>query len=65
MVLVTGGASGIGRATVERFLKGGATVVILDLPTSDGATLAKEHGGNCSFLSGDVSLIIIYLHGCH
>ena len=58
MVLVTGGASGIGRATTERFLKGGAAVVILDLPTSDGATVAKELGGNCIFLAGDVSLVI-------
>ena len=34
--LVTGGASGLGRATVERFIKQGASVCIVDLPTSEG-----------------------------
>ena len=55
MVLVTGGASGIGRATAERFLKGGATVVILDLSTSDGVRVASDLGEKCTFVAGDVS----------
>lgn len=32
--LITGGASGLGVATVRRFVEAGAAVVILDLPTS-------------------------------
>ena len=35
VVIVTGGAAGIGRATVEAFEKEGATVVVWDLPHVD------------------------------
>ncbi|XP_034252377.1 3-hydroxyacyl-CoA dehydrogenase type-2 [Thrips palmi] len=38
---VTGGASGLGRATVERLSKQGANVVLADLPNSDGPNAAK------------------------
>ena len=37
-MIVTGGASGIGLATVERCLKEGAKVVLSDLAGSDGAS---------------------------
>ncbi|GAB3078033.1 SDR family NAD(P)-dependent oxidoreductase [Nocardioides zeae] len=41
--LVTGGASGLGRATVEALLEAGARgAVILDLPSSAGADVAAE-----------------------
>jgi 2-dehydro-3-deoxy-L-rhamnonate dehydrogenase (NAD+) len=40
VALVTGGASGIGAATVERLKAGGATVAAFDLRESDGADLA-------------------------
>ena len=53
--LVTGGASGLGRATVERLVKNGASAVILDLPTSDGAALAVSLGDRCAFAPADVS----------
>ncbi|ROO87884.1 NAD(P)-dependent dehydrogenase (short-subunit alcohol dehydrogenase family) [Actinocorallia herbida] len=43
-VAVFGGASGMGRATAELFAAQGATVTILDRPSSDGATVAKEIG---------------------
>src|ERR1700761_8238251 len=42
--LVTGGASGLGRATAERLLHDGAKVGILDLPGSDGADVAPDPG---------------------
>jgi len=45
VALVTGGASGIGAATVRRLRKEGARVAIGDLPTSAGAALAEEVGG--------------------
>ncbi len=43
--LVTGGASGLGLATARRLAAAGATVTIVDLPTSKGAELAAELGG--------------------
>jgi NAD(P)-dependent dehydrogenase (short-subunit alcohol dehydrogenase family) len=42
--LVTGGASGLGRATAERLVDDGAQVVICDLPGSDGAAVAEKLG---------------------
>lgn len=53
--LVTGGASGLGRATVERLVQSGASAVILDLPSSEGQTLATSLGERCAFAPADVS----------
>jgi NAD(P)-dependent dehydrogenase (short-subunit alcohol dehydrogenase family) len=44
VVLVTGGASGLGRASAERLIAEGARAVIVDLPSSAGETVAKEIG---------------------
>jgi len=51
--IVTGGASGLGRATATKLAAGGAKVVIVDLPNSDGEAVAKEIGG--VFAPGDVT----------
>jgi NAD(P)-dependent dehydrogenase (short-subunit alcohol dehydrogenase family) len=51
--LVTGGASGLGRATAERLAAGGAAVTIVDLPTSDGTAVAAGLGG--AFVAADVT----------
>ncbi|KAG1668337.1 3-hydroxyacyl-CoA dehydrogenase type-2 [Nymphon striatum] len=40
--LVTGGASGLGKAAAERLVRQGARVVIADLPKSDGEEVAKS-----------------------
>ena len=44
--LVTGGASGLGRATAEALVSRGAFVTIVDLPTSSGQEVAASlvHG---------------------
>ncbi|MGA0595232.1 SDR family NAD(P)-dependent oxidoreductase [Enterovirga sp. CN4-39] len=53
--LVTGGASGLGRASAERLLKLGAKVVILDLPGSPGEEVARELGPSARFAAADVT----------
>ena len=53
--LVTGGASGLGRATVERFAREGAKVTLCDLPSSEGENLAKHLGPNVLFAPMDVT----------
>ena len=45
VAVVTGGCSGIGLATVERFVAEGAKVVIGDIDDDRGEALAKELGG--------------------
>lgn len=53
--LVTGGASGLGRATVQRFAKKGVNVVFCDLPTSEGAAVAKQIESNATYIPADVT----------
>ncbi|CAN7329269.1 SDR family oxidoreductase [Phenylobacterium sp. LjRoot219] len=55
MAVVTGGASGIGRATVELFVAEGAKVVIADLDVVRGEELAGSLGENAVFQRTDVS----------
>ncbi|HEY3534173.1 MAG TPA: SDR family NAD(P)-dependent oxidoreductase [Pedococcus sp.] len=54
VALVTGGASGLGEATVRRLHTDGAAVVIVDLPSSTGAALASELGDRATFAPADV-----------
>lgn len=51
---VTGGASGLGRATAEAFVARGVPTVIIDLPTSNGAAVAAELGDLVTFMPADV-----------
>ena len=52
---VSGGASGLGRATVETLANGGAKVAIIDLPKSTGADVAKQLGKNVIFVPANVA----------
>jgi 3-hydroxyacyl-CoA dehydrogenase/3-hydroxy-2-methylbutyryl-CoA dehydrogenase len=53
--LVTGGASGLGQATVARLVKEGGKAVLCDLQSSSGHTVAKELGENVVFVPTDVT----------
>ncbi|WAJ44562.1 SDR family oxidoreductase [Mycobacterium sp. Aquia_216] len=55
VAIVTGGASGIGRGIVERFVAEGARVVIADVEADRGAAVAADLGANASFDKTDVS----------
>jgi len=55
VAVVTGGASGLGRGTVERFVQNGAKVVIADLPSSPGQEVASSIGDDVLFVPTDVT----------
>jgi NAD(P)-dependent dehydrogenase (short-subunit alcohol dehydrogenase family) len=56
VAVVTGGASGIGRATVQRLLRADWAVVLADLNAARGADVVRELGGEgLSFVAADVS----------
>ncbi|MCC5811064.1 MAG: SDR family oxidoreductase [Ectothiorhodospiraceae bacterium] len=54
-MIVTGGASGIGAATVERLVAEGARVVIADMNDSLGHSLERKLEGRARFVQTDVS----------
>lgn len=57
IILVTGGASGLGAAIVERFLEEGATVAVLDRTPDKMADLVRANAERLLVFSGDVRAI--------
>ena len=58
IAVVTGGASGIGRATAEAFARAGAHVIVADLSKEGGEAAAKEirgAGGKADYIHLDVA----------
>ncbi len=53
--IVTGGASGLGEASVRRLTAAGANVVIADLNEERGTAIAAELGGGTEFARTDVT----------
>lgn len=56
VAVVTGGTSGIGLATVKRFVSEGAKVVIADIQDDLGAKYSKELGENTVYVHTDVTV---------
>ena len=53
--VVTGGASGLGRATATRLIAAGARVALLDRAASAGGDVAKSLGAAAAFTPADVT----------
>src|SRR5215472_9482109 len=54
VVLITGGASGLGRAIVERFLEEGARLAVMDRAVDRLKELSATHPGKIEAVAGDV-----------
>lgn len=54
VAIVTGGASGLGLATVRQLTSEGAKVVIVDLPSPAGTAVAEEFGDDVVFVGANV-----------
>ena len=54
-VVITGGASGIGAATVERFVEEGARVAVIDRDEAGNRALRRRHPDLAGVITADVS----------
>ena len=54
-ILITGGASGLGAATVDMFVAHGARAVVIDLNEEAGRAKEALHSGTVRFVKGDVT----------
>lgn len=57
VALITGGATGLGKAIVDRFVTEGARVAVLDKSSAGLAALKKQHGDKVVTVEGDVRLL--------
>ena len=56
VAVITGGASGLGRATAEAIVARGGKVMILDRDAKRAAETAAELGANADYVETDVTL---------
>ncbi len=57
VVIVTGGAAGIGRGITRKLIELGAAIVVVDLNEEAGSVLAAEFPDKMVFIKGDVSKV--------
>ena len=57
VAIVTGGAKGVGAATVRSFVERGASVGVLDTDPQEGQKLVGELGSAALFVSCDVGKV--------
>ena len=55
VALVTGGASGLGEASILELVKNGAKAVIVDVDSEKGEKLAANIGANAIFVKTDIT----------
>jgi NAD(P)-dependent dehydrogenase (short-subunit alcohol dehydrogenase family) len=55
VAVITGAASGIGRGTVDLFVKEGAKVIAADIQDDKGARMEEEHGKALRYIRCDVT----------
>ncbi|MBW3112671.1 3-hydroxyacyl-CoA dehydrogenase [Bacillus sp. MCCB 382] len=65
IAIVTGGASGLGEATVRQIIKAGGKAAILDLSEERGHSLVEELGDRSLFVRTDVTSEEEVSHGIH
>ena len=56
-VVVTGAARGIGRATAQRFLEEGATVLLCDLDENGGDWVQEDLRSRATYMQTDVTRV--------
>src|ERR1043165_1159172 len=54
-VIVTGGASGLGGATVDAIASAGGRAVVVDVNAEAGRSKAAQHGANVRFVQADIT----------
>jgi 3-oxoacyl-[acyl-carrier protein] reductase len=54
-VFITGAASGIGRATAERFYAEGSELILIDIPTLEQAELLNLFPNRMTYIQGDIT----------
>lgn len=55
VIIVTGGANGIGKACTLKFLEKEAKVIVADIDIKNGKKLEKKLGQNCYFVKTDIT----------
>jgi NAD(P)-dependent dehydrogenase (short-subunit alcohol dehydrogenase family) len=55
VAVITGAASGIGRGTLDLFVKEGARIIAADIQDDKGARIEEEHGDMARYVRCDVS----------